>query len=307
MDKNMEVNFKYLKERVEDALKNSDLEFINFHLSKLDKPTIFSGVGGSKVVSNLGAKVINKKNNIIAISSEPRDFIYRCNNGFDSIISCSYSGNNYGVDLAFDNNSKKYLLSNNKSEKEDIINLQYNTTLDKERSFISLGASLIPISMLMNYYLKGNFNDILELIDKTDYCFDLNSNCFEIFTGYDTSTASTYLESTIVESGLGFPILHDKYSFCHGRTTLSINFKNIAIYFSRNTQFDQLVINQLKDYYSNVVIIDTQIKDDILADYQLLIKSMYLTKYMAQKKGKDLSAIEYSPLVKELYKYKGEI
>lgn len=52
------------------------------------------------MVSEFGSKVINSKNNIITINSEPRDFVYRKNN-FKNVVACSYSGNNYGVELSF--------------------------------------------------------------------------------------------------------------------------------------------------------------------------------------------------------------
>jgi len=39
----------------------------------------------------------------------------------------------------------------------------------------------------------------------------------------------------------------------------------------------------------------------------MLIQSMYLTKYIAEKKSKDLSKVEYSPIVKKLYRYSGKI
>ena len=70
MEKNMKVNFEFLKKRVVDPLYNTDLEFIRNTLSKLDEPTLFSGVGGSSVVSQFGAKVINAKNGIISVNSE---------------------------------------------------------------------------------------------------------------------------------------------------------------------------------------------------------------------------------------------
>ena len=97
MEKNMQINFKYLKERVIDSLEHTDLEFIRHELSKINEPTIFSGVGGSSVVSEFGSKVMNKKNGIISIISEPRDFIYRNNNPFRNEKASSYSGNNNGV------------------------------------------------------------------------------------------------------------------------------------------------------------------------------------------------------------------
>lgn len=34
---------------------------------------------------------------------------------------------------------------------------------------------------------------------------------------------------------------------------------------------------------------------------------MYLTKFIAEKKFKDLSKVEYSPIVKKLYRFKGKI
>lgn len=307
MEKNMQINFKYLKERVIDSLEHTDLEFIRHELSKINEPTIFSGVGESSVVSEFGSKVMNKKNGIISINSEPRDFIYRNNNSFRNVIACSYSGNNYGVKLSFLNELKKYLLSKNTFEDKDVTYLKYDTTIDSERSFISLGATLIPVSIIMDYYLNGKDKDLVDSIQEQDFNFEIESDIYEIYTGQDTSTASKYLESTITESGIGIPIVHDKYSYCHGRSTLNMNYKGVAIYFNRNTEFDRIMLEELKKYYKTIIIIDSKFEDDILDDYQMLIQSMYLTKYIAEKKEKDLSKVDYSPIVKRLYKYNGNI
>lgn len=307
MEKNMKINFEYLKERVVDSLDNTDLEFIRNELSKLNEPTLFSGVGGSSVVSEFGAKVINAKNGIVSVNSESRDFLYRNNVAFRNVVACSYSGNNYGVELSFLKDLKKYLLSNNSFDDKDVTYLKYETTIDKERSFISLGATLIPVSILMDYYLSGQYSLILDCIEESPFDFDLESDVYEIFSGYDTSTASKYLESTMVESGIGIPIVHDKYSYCHGRSTLGINYNGIAIYYNRNTEFDKMMLEELKKYYSRIITIDSKFEDQILDDYQMLVQSMYLTKYISEKKSKDLSKVEYSPIVKKLYKYKGQI
>ena len=307
MEKNMKTNFEFLKERVVDSLDNTDLEFIRDELSKLSEPTLFSGVGGSSVVSEFGAKVINTKNGIVSVNSEPRDFLYRNNTSFKNVVACSYSGNNYGVELSFLKGLRRYLLSNNSFDDSDVTYLKYDTTIDKERSFISLGATLIPVSILMNYYLNGKNSPILDSIEETSFDFDLGSDVYEIFSGYDTSTASKYLESTMVESGIGIPIVHDKYDYCHGRSTLGISFNAVAIYYNRNTEYDRMMLEELKKYYSRIIIIESKFKDQILDDYQMLIQSMYLTKYIAEQKSKDLSEIKYSPLVKQLYNYSGQI
>lgn len=305
--KNMQVNFDILKERVIDSLESTDLKFIRKELSKLSGPTLFSGVGGSSVVSEFGAKVINAKNGIVSINSEPRDFLYQNNKAFKNVISCSYSGNNYGVELSFENQLKKYLLSNNSFNDSDVTYLKYNTNISKENSFISVGATLIPVSILMDYYLNGQKNLILDCIEESSFEFDLESDIYEIFSGYDTSVASKYLESTMVESGIGIPIVHDKYSYCHGRSTLAINYNNVAIYYNRNTEFDRITLEELKKYYSRIITIDSKFEDQILDDYQMLVQSMYLTKYISYKKEKDLSKVEYSPITKKLYKYNGKI
>lgn len=306
MEKNMKINFEYLKRRIEDALEKTDLEFIRSELLKIKDASIVSGVGGSSVVSEFGSKVLNQKNGIISINCEPRDFLYQGVSGFKNVISCSYSGNNYGVDLSFDNDLKKYLLSNNPSSSEDVVNLQYQTTIDKERSFISLGATLIPVSILMDYYLEGEDNKLLDLILEKDFSFE-PSHVYEIFSGYDTRTAAKYLESTLVESGIGIPIVHDKYSYCHGRSTLSNVQQSNAIYFNRGTEFDKMMVEELKQYYQEVIVIESKSTDQVIDDFQMLVQAMYLTKYLAEKQSKDLSKVEYSPVNKKLYKYSGQI
>lgn len=305
--KNMQNNFEYLKDRIVDSLSYTDLDYINNELSKLNEPTLFSGVGGSNVVSEFGSKVINIKNNIVSINSEPRNFLYQNNIPFKNVIACSYSGNNYGIELSFRNSLKKYLLSNNSFNDDNVTYLKYNTNIPKENSFISLGATLIPVSILLSYYLNKDNNLILDCIEELPFNFNPTSNIYEIFSGYDTSTASKYLESTMVESGIGIPVVHDKYSYCHGRSTLGYNYNATAIYYNRNTEFDKMMLEELKKYYNLIITIDSKFKDQILDDYQMLIQSMYLSKYIAEKNLIDLSKINYSPIVKKLYKYNKQI
>ncbi len=223
---------------------------------------------------------------------------------YKNVLSCSYSGNNYGVELSFLNNLKHYLLSSKENNREGVTNLTYRC-LDKERSFISLGATLIPCSVLLNYYLDNDVERVMNSLNSYSFDFDTNCDIFEIFTGIDTSTSSKYLESTIVESGIGIPIVHDKYSYCHGRSTLSVDNESIAIYLNTGTELDSLFLDELPKYYKDVVVIDSS--GSILGEYETLVKCMYLTKYIAESKEKDLSGVDYSPIVKKLYKYNGNL
>lgn len=307
MEKNMQKNFDLLKGRVIDVLDKTDLEYIKYELSKINEPTVVSGVGGSNVVSEFASKVLREKNKIVSINAEPRDFNYDNFYGFKNVLSCSYGGNNYGVTMSFNNNLKKYLLSNNEYDNNEVTYLNYKTSIPRENSFISLGATLIPISILLNYYLDGDNNLILDNIEETTFDIDDRINVYEIFTGNDTSAASKYLESTFLEAGLGIPIVHDKYDYCHGRSTITTKYKNNVIYFNRNTEFDKLMLEEMKKYYNQIIVIDSICDDLIIDDYQMLIKSIYLTKHLAEIQNIDLSDVKYSPIVKKLYRYKGQI
>ena len=304
MKKNMRENFENLERRVFDSLYNTDLERINYELSKIDGPTLVSGVGGSSVVSEYASKILSNKNHIITRNTEPRDFMYMDTNLYKNVLACSYSGNNYGVELAFLNNLKHYLLASRENCKEGITNLTY-TCLDHEKSFISLAATLIPCSILLNYYLGNNKERIIDSLDNYNYDFDINCDAYEVFSGIETSTASKYLESTMMESGIGIPIIHDKYSYCHGRSTLSTVKNNIAIYFNGNTELDKLLLDELPKYYKDVIVLD--FNNNLFSEYLLLVKCMYLTKYIADKQAKDLSGVDYNPIVKKLYEYNGKI
>lgn len=304
MEKNMQENFMKLEGRVFDSLYNSDLEKINYELSKLREPTIVTGVGGSSVVSLYASKNINKKNGIITQSMEPRDIKYMNLKGFKNVLACSYSGNNYGVEISFLNNLKHYLLSSKENENEDITNITYYVE-ESEHSFISLAATLIPCAILLNYELGNEKERIIDDLESYDFNFDVNCDAYEIFTGFETSTASKFLESTMVESGIGIPIIHDKYSYCHGRSTLCKTSNNVAIYFNLETELDKLLLEELPKYYKEVVVINTI--NNSLNEFILLNKCMYLTKYIAEIKEKDLSDVDYNPMVKKLYKYNGNL
>ena len=307
MKKNMEENFKKLDDRLFDGLYRTDLEKIRYELKKINEPILVTGVGGSSVVANYAAGILNKKNNIITRCVEPRDFKYLNTNGYKSVIACSYSGNTSGIKLAFSNAMEHYLFAGRESELDNVTSLTYNCK-DKEHSFISLASTLIPCGVLLSYYYD-NIRDYIDYIfDNTDpYTFDFDVSCdvFEIFSGLETSTASKYLESTMVEAGIGVPAIHDKYSYCHGRSTFSTTNNNIAIYFNLNTELDKVLLRELPKYYKDVIKLDS--KNTPMSEYILLIKCMYLTKYIAEMKNKDLSGVDYSPIVKKIYYFNGSV
>lgn len=305
MKPTMEDNFNLLSSRVQDSLLKTNLEETRNILEGIKSPTIVTGVGGSKVVAIFTSKILAKKNNIIADTNEPRDIIYKSLSGYSNILACSYSGTNYGVETSFKNNLNKYLLSSTKAQ--NVTNIQYQASLPKENSFISLAATLIPMTIMLDYYLDGNTQVINEILTTSSPIID-SSPVFEIMSGYDTSTAHTYLESTMLEAGIAISIIHDKYSYCHGRSTISYHNNNHSlIYFDKNTELDQLMLEELTKYYNQIIRLKSKYQDSIVDDYFLTFQSMLLTKLLAEQTKKDLSRVDYSPIVKKLYKYNGQM
>lgn len=307
MKPNMYDNFKLLEERVIDSLEKTDLEKIRYYLKKIDTPTITTGVGGSSVVSTYASKVLSSKNGIIVEHQEPRDMLYKSLRGYNNVLACSYGGKNYGVKTSFANNLNKYLLSRNEINQAQLTNLTYNTSIEAEDSFISLGATLIPMSIMLAYYNDNDISVIKEILQTArEYSIDINK-VYEILTGYDTSTASTYLESTLVEAGLASPVVHDKYSLCHGRTTHSYYHDHALIHLDRDTELDRLYKEELPQYYQDVVILEGKYQDPIIDDFYLTYQAMLLSKVIAEKQGRDLSRVDFSPAVKKTYYFKGEM
>ncbi len=304
MSKNMNYNFDMLTKRVLDSLNSTDLEHIKKTLQEIKDPTIITGVGGSKVVSDYLKQILERKNQIITTSLEPRDIPYHPLSNYKNIISCSYGGHNHGVNTSFDNDLTHYLFSS--KERDDSINLTYQTTLPQEESFISLAATLIPMAISLFYY-TGTTSIIEEILSSPESYPNLSNNLIEIFTGYETHTPSTFLESTLTESGIKIPIVHDKYSYCHGRSTLSKENLSSVIYFNQDTELDNLLLEELSKYQSEIITLSKKYDDPIINSFYLTFQSMLLAKVLAEHQQKDLSKVDYSPIVKTLYYYKGEM
>jgi len=313
MKKNMEENFKMLFDRAYGTCLTSDLKKISEELKKIKGPTICVGSGGSRVVADFVSKVLAEKNNILTTTMDPRDLLYNKSvKHYDNIFVCSYSGKNHGVGTALSLNKNKYLLTNSTEEKEGVKLLTYTSKEPKEKSFISLGATLMPIAIMYEYYYSDSFpfGRIMEYLLDQHYEYEVGENKnFEIMSGFDTSVASNYLESTIVEAGLGMCTLHNKYDYCHGRTTLGFHHDNTLIYLKAGeTELDNLLIDEVKKLYDEIIILEgRRASDNITNNFDLLVKAMWLTRSIALKQRKDLSGVDYSPLCRKLYPFKGKM
>lgn len=304
----MEQNFNLLLERVFDTLEKSDLLAIKQQLENIKGNTILVGAGGSSVVSTFASKVLNIPN-----IRSARDLNYMDLKDVDNIIVFSYSGKGYVVESLLDKNKKIYLFTNGDKTYKNVETIKYDSTIKNEYSFISLASTLMPMAILYHYYYPLRLPHFESIItDMFDKAKDINihhNKVYEILTGYDSLAASKYLETTMTESGIAIPIVHDKYDYCHGRSTISYHSNNGLILFDSGKELDGLLFHDLKEYYTEIVKINRYYPNDCVVDndFYATICSMYLTKKLAENKEMDLSKVDYSPMVKKLHKYKGEM
>lgn len=278
-------------------------------LKSISGSTICVGVGGSKVVAKYAEKVLAKKNKMIAITMEPHSFTHYDYSLYENIFIVSHSGKNYGVKACLDNTLNRYLLSTRKSNIKDETIINYE--MPNRHSFISISDTIIPMAILLKYYLGNKFNRTLDKvfasIDKTISLE--NTNNINVYTGFDSEAASFFLESTLIESGLNIPIINYKYDYCHGRSTINKKHNNEAIFLGyANTELDKTLLRVLNKSMQKIIVLKKISKDDIINDFYFTLASVYLTANLAKNKKIDLKKIDYDhDLVKELYYFKGSM
>ncbi len=333
-----ELNFSKLKERIMQVNdpclgKYNDIREMLYDLTIDNKPTLIMATGGSKVIAYYSQLIIERLGltGIICEVIEPRDYFYKTNrNIFSNLIVISASGNTNGIsEVLLDFKGNKYLITENKKESNYQVVSWGNELYDKEKSFISLATSLGPISLLLDSTTSLNLelgsddikriNDkIKELLSRSSEKIDrLNVNfkdtsLIQIMSGYETKSSASVLESNLIEVGLASAVIHDKGSYCHGRSNLLFQYPNSRIiYLSHELkELDSLLIDSINSEYSNISVFDTNDLNDnfFWKEYYLILQMYFLSKKIAEDKNIDLTQPEYNPtLVKKLYKFKGEM
>lgn len=317
--KTMQYNFDMIIPKLIDSFEYLDVDKTNHVLSNIKDNCICMGTGGSYSVSLFASIVLDNTNEILTVAKEPRDILYTNLSGrWKYLLGITYGNKNYGIRKAEIKAREKklstHLLTINSDDIEDIC---YKGAITKEHSFISLASTVVPMSILLNYYLKNTGIDILGLIKQMylnasniefNLVDELGIPLFEIMSGDNTYVASKVLESTIVEAGLGIPVVHEKYSFCHGRSTLSHNHKNSNLIYLVNGNFKELdkeLLLEATSLYKNIIILNSKEDDFLIGELDLVLQSLFLCKSIAEKQNKDLSKVEHSGVVKKLYYYKG--
>lgn len=332
------INFSKLEERIMEINdptlgKYEDIREMLYELTIQNNPTLIMATGGSKVVAYYLQMIIERIRpiGIICEVIEPRDYFYKRNiEMFSNLIVISASGNTNGINEALAHfKGKKYLICEKEKSKDCEVVSWGNELYDKEKSFISLVSSLGPISLLLDATTSLNLNlgsnEIIKINDKIKKLLSLsvskidkltfdfkNTSLVQIISGYETKPSSCVLESNLTEVGLSSVVVHDKGSYCHGRSNLLFQYpKSQIIYLTHDLkELDRLLIDLINKEYSNLSLFNTADLDENIfwKEYYLILQMYFLSKKIADDKNIDLTMPEYNPqLVKKMYNYKGEM
>lgn len=288
----------------------SNIDDIINILKSIKGNVISIGSGGSRVVAEYVSLVLTTKNSLISVSVDPRDLNYVDKKNYENIFISSYSGSNFGVKYAINTGLKKYLLTTRKTNIKDEIVLHYD--MESEHSFISIKATIIPMAIMLKYHVGDNFNQtIKEIFQSIDIDLNLKNikNHINIFSGIDSKVCETFLESSLTESGIAIPLIHEKYSYCHGRSTINKRHDESAIFLSYNeSELDESLIKVINLQMPNHCILKRKFLDPIINEFYLTLQCICLLKNIADSKKIDLSNIKYDKeAVKILYYFKGSM
>lgn len=343
------INFAKLEERLLQINDPKWLTYLTFKGFR-EGPNLIVATGGSKAVAYFLKIYLESKGDLCEVI-EPRDYFYKENiKQFRNLIIVSNSGKSNGmmeILKHYDNNfyGERYLINSEYiMQKEDyylcgnsllpkLNNVNWsNGYIDKEKSFISIIPTLAPMLMILdlnvlrekqeselskedlikiNNKIKELFKKSKERINNLGFNFK-NTNLIQVLSGYDTICSSTILESNMIETGTSSIVVHDKGSFCHGRSNLIFQNPESPIFYLAHQMkgLDNEILPILTQEYPNIFLLHTFDEDTNIfwKEYYLALQMYYLSKKIADDKGIDLTMPEYNPkVIKKLYRYKGEM
>lgn len=314
-------------------------------------PTLIVATGGSKAVAYYLKMFLESKETLCEVI-EPRDYFYKRNiKQFKNLIVLSNSGKSNGIlDILKSFPGSSYLITSEYVHQEedytydsyyfknesgalfDILYWSNGKYKNREKSFISIIPTLAPMLMFLelsilkeekksellsndlakiNEKLKQLLEKSKNRINNLDFNFK-DTNLIQIMSGYDTTCSSSILESNMIETGTTGVVVHDKGSYCHGRSNLLFqNSKSPIIYLTHQMKnLDNELLQVLTQEYPNIFLFHTLDEDVSIfwKEYYLALQMYFLSKKVAEDRGIDLTMPEYNPqVVKKLYQYKGEM
>lgn len=308
MGKRMEEIYQNLEAGIVDVLETTDFKELRSRLEQLSEPIVCTGSGGSQVVADFAQKVLEKTFHKLALREVPRDLYHQDLSFYRSLFLCSHRGKNHSVTLLLRTPLEHFVFGRDlpKKHRTKATQLSYHRTEKESPSFVAIASTLEAMAVLLQCSKSFSIIPWVRSVFQRRKSFPVTaSHHFEIFSGKETSTCALFLESSLVEGGLGDCIVHDKYEYCHGRSTLSVRRASTLIYLLLEpTELDQCLLHAPLAY-DQIIILESK-ESDLKGNYELCLQGAYLLKQIADSQKKDLANVKYAPAVSTIYHFRGD-
>lgn len=327
----IETNTNHLLDRILRSLESGASKQVKEILDNIEGMIYMVGTGGSFVSACYAAKIVNsfqKSSN--AVACHPRDIVINRLGKVNAVFLFSYSGSTKDIlniyNLCKANKIPVYLVT--KKRGSDLSDLNSNAIISysnsnsdaKERGFLSIAGTLIPMCIFAEAYYDCSKNSFKEFLKK---CF--SSRCEEfskdvgiekgifvgvtvdVFYGADTDCAALDVESKFIESGVGRIVLHEKKDFSHGRFNILEKMPPDFIIYFENQQGHYS--KKLKEYLERRNIPTVYLKTqylDLWGQLDLMIATQYFLKAISKHINYDMSKPDYPKDAMALYRYSGK-
>lgn len=327
----MESNFNSLLERIIQANKSNAYTKVKKIMQQVDGNIAVVGAGGSFSVADYISRCLKG----FAISLRPREMLLHKTELLDYVILVTYSGKTPDIVQCinhckkYDNIKKiivitwdegKFAENVDLSNKIEVIAYKNNDT--SERSFISIASTLAPVSLFARHSIEADGKEFYSYIEKLLHSAEKEidkvskENVFdqlkykpflEVIYESETKSSAAMLESNLIEKGISYIVMHEKKDFSHGRYNLQYSKKAPILVWLKNSReslYDKALLEYLnKNYKDTKLVIIKSTEGKVIGELEVMIKSMYLSKMIAENVGEDLSKYDYPNGAVGLYRF----
>lgn len=324
------TNTNYLLDRILRALESSASQRLQEVLKQVNGQMLMVGTGGSFAAAEFAAKCVTQYHpKAVAHACHPRDIVISGLKKIDTVMLFSYSGKTKDIQRIYElckkENVPVYIItkrecSRNKEIYDDVSIISYSTSKSttRERGFISMAGTLIPMCIFGDIFYKGTDKGFIAFIKD---CFErrrlefannqglFNSNTtklsIDIFSGIDTSCTAIDLESKFIESGLARVVVHEKKDFSHGRfNIIEKNTPDLIIYLNNITgSYSDKLFQYLEERNNLCILKLTSDFGPIWGDLDLVIAAEFLSKHISKTLKYDMAKPDYPQDAMTLYHY----
>lgn len=329
--KQIETNTTCLYDRILHSLDSCASSQVKSVLDSIEGIICMIGTGGSFTAAYYAAEVINQCHNTSkAIAYHPRDALIDGLNKVNAVFLFSYSGNTKDILTVYSmciRNSipvylvtKKHYSSLPELNGATIISYSNSTSDAKERGFLSMAGTLIPMCIFTEAFFAQSYSPFHKFLEERfiaqneEYATGIGiavpaTSRFTVDVFYEKSSicAALDLESKFIESGVGRVVLHEKKDFSHGRFNILERMPPDFIVYLEGQQGQYS--KKLKEYLNRrsipTVFIKTQFSG-VLGQLDLMIAIQFFLNALSKQIDYDMSKPGYPEDAMLLYRYSGK-